>query len=105
MIGRHDTPEEKLHDDIRKKINASHRFESFAGEREQNCVKWYVLLRRPIAPSYPQLSRHIDGHDYFYALSEMLENARECIFILVWTIPPTRHCRLCDLGQGLVVDS
>lgn len=29
------------------------------------------------------LSRHIDGHDYFYALSEMLDSARECIFILV----------------------
>lgn len=28
-------------------------------------------------------SRHIDGHDYFYALSEMLDSARECIFILV----------------------
>ena len=30
-----------------------------------------------------RLSRHIDGHDYFYALSEMLDSARECIFILV----------------------
>jgi len=29
------------------------------------------------------LFRHIDGHDYFYALSEMLDSARECIFILV----------------------
>ena len=29
------------------------------------------------------LSRHIDGHDYFYALSEMLDSARECIFIMV----------------------
>lgn len=29
------------------------------------------------------LSRHIAGHDYFYALSEMLDSARECIFILV----------------------
>lgn len=28
-------------------------------------------------------SRHIDGHDYFYALSEMLDSAKECIFILV----------------------
>lgn len=27
--------------------------------------------------------RHIDGHDYMYALSEMLESAREAIFILV----------------------
>ena len=27
--------------------------------------------------------RHIDGHDYFWALSEMLDSAKECIFILV----------------------
>lgn len=27
--------------------------------------------------------RHIDGHDYFWALSEMLDNAREAIFIQV----------------------
>lgn len=27
--------------------------------------------------------RHIDGHDYMYALSEMLDSAKECIFILV----------------------
>lgn len=33
--------------------------------------------------SHALLSRHIDGHDYFYALSEMLDSARECIFILV----------------------
>ena len=31
--------------------------------------------------------RHIAGHDYFYALSELLDSARECIFILVWVIP------------------
>lgn len=34
-------------------------------------------------PTLMLLSRHIDGHDYFYALSEMLDSARECIFILV----------------------
>ena len=27
--------------------------------------------------------RHVDGHDYMYALSEMLDSAKECIFILV----------------------
>ena len=40
--GRHDTPEEKLNDEIRAKINASHRFESFAGQRQENAIKWYV---------------------------------------------------------------
>ena len=29
------------------------------------------------------LHRHVDGHDYMYALSEMLDSAKECIFILV----------------------
>ncbi|KAH9971268.1 phospholipase D [Russula compacta] len=73
---RHDTPEGKLHDEIRAEINASHRFGSFAGERAQNFVKW-----------------HIDGHDYFYALSEMLESARECIFILDWWLTPELYLR------------
>lgn len=29
------------------------------------------------------VARHIDGHDYFYALSEVLDGAQDCIFILV----------------------
>lgn len=29
------------------------------------------------------LYRHVDGHDYMYAVSEMLESAKEVIFILV----------------------
>jgi len=73
---RHDTPQERLNDQIRAQINKSHRFESFACERAQNFVKW-----------------HIDGHDYFYALSEMLENARECIFILDWWLTPELYLR------------
>lgn len=28
-------------------------------------------------------TRHVDGHDYMYALSEMLDSAQEVIFILV----------------------
>ena len=28
-------------------------------------------------------NRHVDGHDYMYALSEILDSAREAIFILV----------------------
>ena len=27
--------------------------------------------------------RHIDGHDYMYAVSEILDSAKEAIFILV----------------------
>ncbi|KAI0338808.1 phospholipase D/nuclease [Trametopsis cervina] len=73
---RHDDPEEKQNDMIRAEINAGHRFHSFAGERSQNFVKW-----------------HVDGHDYFYALSEMLESAREVIFILDWWLTPEVYLR------------
>ncbi|KAI9510126.1 hypothetical protein F5148DRAFT_1182591 [Russula earlei] len=73
---KHETPEEKLNDDIRSEIISSHRFQSFAGEREQNFVKW-----------------HIAGHDYFYALSEMLDSARESIFIQDWWLTPELYLR------------
>ncbi|PAV14831.1 phospholipase D nuclease [Pyrrhoderma noxium] len=73
---RHDSPEEKAQDEIRAEICASHRFNSFAGERSQNFVKW-----------------HVDGHDYMYALSEMLDSARECIFILDWWLTPELYLR------------
>ncbi|KAF7358545.1 Phospholipase [Mycena venus] len=56
---RHDDPEEKRADEIRAEINAGHRFNSFATERAGNFVKW-----------------HIDGHDYFWALSEMTGGSR-----------------------------
>ncbi|KAH7921001.1 phospholipase D/nuclease [Leucogyrophana mollusca] len=73
---RHDSPEEKMNDEIRAQINASHRFESFAAERSENAIKW-----------------HIDGHDYMYALSEMLDGARDCIFILDWWLTPELYLR------------
>ncbi|KAI0086021.1 phospholipase D/nuclease [Irpex rosettiformis] len=73
---RHDEPEEKRNDMIRAEINASHRFHSFADQRSQNFVKW-----------------HVDGHDYFYALSEILESAREVIFILDWWLTPEVYLR------------
>ncbi|KZT08000.1 phospholipase D/nuclease [Laetiporus sulphureus 93-53] len=73
---RHDSETEKEEDRIRAAINSSHRFESFAGLREQNFVKW-----------------HIDGHDYMYALSEMLDSAKEVIFILDWWLSPELYLR------------
>ncbi|KAJ7101469.1 phospholipase D [Mycena belliarum] len=73
---RHDDPEEKLQDEIRSEINAGHRFQSFAAERSENFVKW-----------------HIDGHDYMWALSEMLDNAKEAIFILDWWLTPELYLR------------
>ena len=72
-------------DMIRAEINAAHRFHSFAGERSHNFVKWSVCYVTLALVRYAEtlIYRHIDGHDYMYALSEMLESARECIFILV----------------------
>ncbi|KAF9259463.1 phospholipase D/nuclease [Marasmius fiardii PR-910] len=73
---RHDEQHEIAADEVRTAINESHRFESFATERDDNFVKW-----------------HIDGHDYMWAVSEMLENAKECIFILDWWLTPQLYLR------------
>jgi hypothetical protein len=40
LLDRHETRQEKMDDAIRAKINASHRFQSFATERTENFVKW-----------------------------------------------------------------
>lgn len=37
--------------------------------------------------------RHIDGHDYMWALSEMLDSAKEAIFILDWWLTPELYLR------------
>ncbi|KAF5392458.1 hypothetical protein D9757_002249 [Collybiopsis confluens] len=73
---RHDDPEEKAADALRAEINSSHRFDSFAEERANNVVKW-----------------HVDGHDYMWAVSEILESAKECIFILDWWLTPELYLR------------
>ncbi|KAF8641650.1 hypothetical protein AX16_009876 [Volvariella volvacea WC 439] len=73
---RHDEPEEQAQDALRAEIRAGHRFTSFAGERSGNMVKW-----------------HVDGHDYMWALSEMLERAQEAIFILDWWLTPELYLR------------
>ncbi|KDQ10874.1 hypothetical protein BOTBODRAFT_471421 [Botryobasidium botryosum FD-172 SS1] len=56
--------------------NESHRFNSFAAQRQDCVVKW-----------------HICGHDYFYALSEMLDSAQEAIFIMDWWLSPELYLR------------
>lgn len=61
---RHDEEHEKEMDRQRQAIADSHRFKSFAGIREGNRVGWYS-----------------DGLDYFWALSEVLEQATDCIFV------------------------
>lgn len=73
---RHEEPEGKERDRIRAEIIADHRFESFARQRNRNNVKW-----------------HIAGLDYFWALSEILASAKECIFILDWWLSPELYLR------------
>lgn len=52
------------------------RFDSFAFPRWGNLAKW-----------------HVDGNDYFYALSEMLEAARQTIMIMDWFTSPEIYLR------------
>ncbi|KAF8811342.1 phospholipase D [Phlegmacium glaucopus] len=73
---RHDDPEEQAQDEIRHQIRQGHRFTSFAGERSGNTVKW-----------------HIDGHDYMWAVSEMIDSAKEFIFIQDWWLTPELYLR------------
>ncbi|MCJ1403303.1 hypothetical protein MMC11_006526 [Xylographa trunciseda] len=53
-----------------------HRFDSFAGERDSNDVKWYV-----------------DGCSYMWAVSIALEQAKESIWILDWWLSPELYLR------------
>ncbi|KAJ7600688.1 phospholipase D [Mycena floridula] len=73
---RHDDPAEIQADEARAEIRSGHRFTSFAAERAECSVKW-----------------HIDGHDYMYALSELLESAKESVFILDWWLTPELYLR------------
>ncbi|KAF2849762.1 phospholipase-like protein PldA [Plenodomus tracheiphilus IPT5] len=68
---RHDEEHEQATDAKRDKIAENHRFNSFAPEREGNLVKWYV-----------------DGRDYFWAVAEALEQAKETIYIADWWLSP-----------------
>ena len=67
---------EKATDEKRTKISDSHRFKSFAPERDGNKIKWYV-----------------DGQDYFYAASIGLERAKETIYICDWWLSPELFLR------------
>ncbi|ELR04078.1 hypothetical protein GMDG_06580 [Pseudogymnoascus destructans 20631-21] len=73
---RHDEEHEKATDQKRTGISESHRFKSFAPERFDNDVKWYV-----------------DGRDYFWAVSVALEEAKETIYIADWWLSPELFLR------------
>ncbi|EPE10877.1 phospholipase d p1 [Ophiostoma piceae UAMH 11346] len=73
---RHDEEHEKLCDEKRTKACESHRYESYFPERDGNLTKWYV-----------------DGRDYFWAVSESLNNAKETIYIADWWLSPELFMR------------
>ena len=73
---RHDEEHEMKTDQKRTIIAESHRFQSFAPERDGNKIKWYV-----------------DGRDYFHAVSVALERARETIYLADWWISPELFLR------------
>ena len=73
---RHDEEHEKAVDDKRTTVAESHRFDSFAPEREGNLIKWYV-----------------DGRNYFWAVSVALERAKETIYIADWWLSPEHFMR------------
>ncbi|CAI6231777.1 unnamed protein product [Periconia digitata] len=68
---RHDEEHEQKTDEKRSRVCESHRFNSFAPERDGNLVKWYI-----------------DGRDYFWAVAEALKNAKETIYIEDWWLSP-----------------
>lgn len=73
---RHDEPWEQELDAQREALCASHRMHSFAPVRPGNHVKW-----------------HSDGCDYFWALSEIIDQATSHIFILDWWLSPEMYLR------------
>ncbi|GAA5922074.1 uncharacterized protein JCM15063_003177 [Sporobolomyces koalae] len=73
---RHDESHEKEIDNALAAIRDEHPYNSFAGPRDGNLVKFYDC-----------------GHDYFYALSELLDNAKETIWILDWWLSPELYLR------------
>jgi phosphatidylserine/phosphatidylglycerophosphate/cardiolipin synthase-like enzyme len=36
--------------------------------------------------------RHVDGHDYMWAVSELIDRAQQAIFILDWWLSPELVC-------------
>lgn len=62
--------------------------------RRTNPSLIFIIDLPPLTPHIrPVSQRHIAGHDYFYALSELLDSATECIFILDWWLSPEIYLR------------
>lgn len=88
---RHDEAHEKERDNALQAIRDSHRFNSFARERgikpETGCdAKWYI-----------------DGHDFFWAVSKALDDAKESIMILCVSLPSPRRSERAWLQRLVAV--
>ena len=104
--GRHDDPAEIAQDEVRQQIREGHRFLSFAGERSGVNVKWWIYLLCTVTTNLRPYERHVDAHDYMWAVSEMIDSAKEFIFILVITPYSANHLLAeLDLTSGLVAYS
>lgn len=73
---RHDEEHEQACDEKRNRIAEGHRFKSYFPERDGNLIKFYV-----------------DGQNYFHAVSEALEQAKETIYIADWWLSPELFLR------------
>jgi phospholipase D1/2 len=86
---RHDEPWEQEIDAKFMAIRDSHRFRSFAPEREGNLVKWHVdgwgAYRMVVINSESESELTAD---YFWALSELIDQAKSSILILDWWLSP-----------------
>lgn len=77
-------------------ICESHRFKSFADVTTGNQMKWVSLESGVGCDERMELMRSqqfVSGHDYFWAVSEILEGAKECIFIADWWLTPELFLR------------
>lgn len=63
-----------------------------------------VNLFAPVTTNLTLYERHVDGHDYMWAVSEMIDSAKEFIFILVRCSVDHLLAEL-DLTSGLVAYS
>nr|XP_019003723.1 phospholipase D [Kwoniella mangroviensis CBS 8507]OCF67184.1 phospholipase D [Kwoniella mangroviensis CBS 8507] len=73
---RHDEAWEQEVDAKIEAIRDQHRFRSFSDIRSGNIAKYAI-----------------DGHDYFWAVSEIIDSAKECIMILDWWLSPELQLR------------
>jgi phospholipase D1/2 len=92
-----DIQHEKELDAKLEAIRDGHRFRSFAPMRSGNVCKFHVDGK---GRSNVELRGLSDVADYFWALSELIEEARESIMILDWWLTPELAVRCGLVGSA-----